>query len=394
MKQLLTLLLIVQVAGMGLAQVPHQMKYQAVARDASGEIMAGETVNIQLSLLQSSAEGSAVFIEQHSLTTTATGLLSLDIGSGTILTGSLASIDWANGPYFLRVEMNGTLMGTSQLMTVPYAYYAHRAAAYNEEDPQFASALASNITAADTAYWNQKQEVSHARQTIDSLNAVIDNLRLATGKASVTDYDGNRYPVTQIGNQVWMARNLRTTHYADGTEIPHVAGNTEWADLEDNNSDKAYSFFDNDKNVTQGALYTWAAVMNGASGSETNPSGVQGICPDGWHVPSKAEWEELESYLTAAGYAGMEAAALRSTIGWSDDLAGLDDYEMAVVPTGFRDEADGQFMEQWGTAHFWTATEGTSSARAYFFFPSGSNQQLLAYNNDKSYGLAVRCVKN
>lgn len=110
---------------------------------------------------------------------------------------------------------------------------------------------------------------------------------------AVKDKDGNKYDAVRIGDQVWMASNLKTTHYADGTEIPlHSNNNTH--DIEryypDNNE---YSV------ETYGYLYSLKAVLNGQSYSDANPSGVQGICPNGWHVPSRAEWEQLEQYVRA-----------------------------------------------------------------------------------------------
>jgi uncharacterized protein (TIGR02145 family) len=109
---------------------------------------------------------------------------------------------------------------------------------------------------------------------------------------TVTDYDGNVYKTIKIGNQVWMASNLRVTHYSDGTGIPLVTGDTQWENMGNNSTDKAYCWYDNDEaqyRTSWGALYTWAATMNGAEGSNTSPSGIQGACPTGWHIPSHAE---------------------------------------------------------------------------------------------------------
>lgn len=97
----------------------------------------------------------------------------------------------------------------------------------------------------------------------------------------VKDYDGNVYRTTKIGDQVWMAENLRTTHYSDGTPVVGYKS-------ANNNPD-------NDANY--GLLYNYSAVMNGAGSSFAEPSGVQGICPNGWHVPSDNEWLTLEREL-------------------------------------------------------------------------------------------------
>ncbi len=133
---------------------------------------------------------------------------------------------------------------------------------------------------------------------------------------SVSDYEGNEYGVVQIGNQIWMTENLKTTHYADGIAIPLVTYNTAWANLGDNNTDDAYCYYNNSQ---YGALYIWAAAMNGAVSSTANPGGIQGACPDGWHLPSDAEWAELVNSISNDGHSGTEGTALKSTSGWNSD---------------------------------------------------------------------------
>ncbi len=117
---------------------------------------------------------------------------------------------------------------------------------------------------------------------------------------TVADYDGNTYKTIKIGKQWWMAENLKVTHYDDGTAISLVTSDTAWASLGNNSTDKAYCYHSNNENGekdTYGALYTWAAAMNGAGSSSANPSGTQGVCPTGWHLPSDKEWKQLEMYL-------------------------------------------------------------------------------------------------
>ena len=104
------------------AQVPATFNYQAVLRDAGGNIRADASVNINLVLHQGSSTGTAVYEETHSTTTTSLGLVSLEVGSGD--PAAFALVDWPAGPYFLEVKVDGTSMGTSQLLSVPYALYA------------------------------------------------------------------------------------------------------------------------------------------------------------------------------------------------------------------------------------------------------------------------------
>lgn len=112
------------------AQAPQAISYQAVLRNASGVAQANSTADLRFSILQGSVTGSSVYVETHSVTTDTYGSFNLAIGNGTPTTGVFASINWANGPYFLQTEMdtasNGSYMvlSTSQFLSVPYALYA------------------------------------------------------------------------------------------------------------------------------------------------------------------------------------------------------------------------------------------------------------------------------
>lgn len=398
MKQLITLLLSVFIAGISLAQVPQQIKYQAVARDASGDPMANESINLQISILPGNAEATAIFTEQHALTTSAQGLLAVDIGTGTPVTGTFDAIDWSAGPYFLKVALNGTLMGTSQLVSVPYALHAKtatQAEEYDETDPLYAASLASGITAADTAYWNQKQEAGEgaSQAQADSLQQLIEDLQLGAGQQFITDYDGNTYPVVQIGQQIWMAKNMRTTHYADGSPIPLIEDNGDWGNLIANSTSDAYCFYNNNVSGVYGALYTWAAATNRSGSSTDNPSGIQGICPDGWHLPSRAEWQELKTYLKLHGYENVEGGALKATYSWESGGSGSNDFGFAATATGYRAITSGEFTNQQTYVYYWTATQD-GEEEAYFYYLATDHEELKALSNKKSFGFSVRCVKD
>jgi hypothetical protein len=107
------------------AQTPQQFKYQALLRDASGNIIASQAKTIVVDILKDSTNGPSVFTETHNTTTNAFGIINLNIGS--VNTTDIASIDWANHTYFLKMTVGGVVMGTSQLLSVPYALYAKTA---------------------------------------------------------------------------------------------------------------------------------------------------------------------------------------------------------------------------------------------------------------------------
>ena len=223
---------------------------------------------------------------------------------------------------------------------------------------------------------------------------------------AVSNIDGNSYDAVQIGNQVWMAENLRTTKYADGTSIPLGTSAS---------TTTAYRYApgpnqSNEENMVNvpryGYLYNCPAVMHGASSSSANPSGVQGICPTGWHVPSDAEWTELTNYMKtqpaymASGNADHLAKALAATWGWNSasvtDVPGNDSTTnnatgFSALPAGFY--ANGYYLYFGSSAFFWSATgnfDGT--ACSLYLYYSRAYEDWITGN--KNGGFSVRCVRD
>jgi uncharacterized protein (TIGR02145 family) len=208
---------------------------------------------------------------------------------------------------------------------------------------------------------------------------------------TVTDYDGNVYNTVTIGTQTWMAENLKTTHYADGTAIPLVTGNSNWDTLD--YTDKAYCWYDDDSATnanTYGALYTWSAAMNGAASSSSSPSGIQGVCPAGWHLPSNAEWTELTDYLGRAVVAGGK---LKDTTHWVGTNEGAtNESGFTALPGGHR-EYDGSFhlIGIWGI--WWSSTESSSSS-AWYRNLRYDSRFVFRNNYYLQNGFSVRCVSD
>lgn len=132
MKKLLLIFLTVFITVGVLAQTPQKMSYQAVIRDINNVLVANAPIGMQVSILQGSASGTPVYVETHTPTTNINGLATVEIGSGTVVSGSFANIDWSAGPYFIKTETdpaggsNYSVTGTSQLLSVPYALYAEK----------------------------------------------------------------------------------------------------------------------------------------------------------------------------------------------------------------------------------------------------------------------------
>ncbi|MFZ2899015.1 MAG: hypothetical protein WA004_10355 [Saprospiraceae bacterium] len=134
MKKYIILLFTLLAAFCLLAQPPQKMSYQAVVRDASGALVMNGLIGVRITILQNSPTGTVKFAETHTVVTNANGLATLEIGTGTPITGTLAGIDWATGPYFLKTDTdpnggtNYSVSTSSQIMSVPYALYAERSA--------------------------------------------------------------------------------------------------------------------------------------------------------------------------------------------------------------------------------------------------------------------------
>jgi uncharacterized protein (TIGR02145 family) len=222
--------------------------------------------------------------------------------------------------------------------------------------------------------------------------------------ATMTDFDGNSYGTIAIGDQTWMAENLKVTHYADGTAISLVTVESEWDALE--YTAKAYCWYDNmtEYSDTIGALYTWAAAMNGAESSVSIPSGVQGVCPDGWHIPSDAEWKTVEIFLGMSetdadnsDWRGTDEGAQLKETGYSHwegaITGGSNSSGFTALPGGFRG-VEGEFFSEGQYGTFWTATGQSGTEKAWY--------RALYYNKETSYrqynymsqGFSVRCVKD
>ncbi len=134
------------------AQNTDQINYQAVIRDANGSPKANTNVSIVLDIIQGSVSGTVVFNETHTTTTNGFGIVNLKIGS--VNTTDFSTIDWANAPFFLKVSVDGAVMGTNQLLSVPFAIYAKKAETYTETDPVFLAHPANGVTAIKISNWN------------------------------------------------------------------------------------------------------------------------------------------------------------------------------------------------------------------------------------------------
>ena len=211
----------------------------------------------------------------------------------------------------------------------------------------------------------------------------------ADGYKFTDSRDGNVYKMIIIGEQVWMAENL--------AYLPVVVGPVTGSQTEPHFY--VYGYWGTDvaaakataNYTTYGVLYNWPSAMNGAASSTANPSGIKGVCPPGWHLPSKSEWDQLVNYLGGNDSAGGK---MKETgfIHWQEPNNGAtNESGFSSVPGG---SVDDKFKSIGTKAFFWSSTENTSIASLQYELSCNNTRvDRLSYYGGKNYGLSVRCVR-
>ncbi|MDD2634268.1 MAG: hypothetical protein PHW82_02080 [Bacteroidales bacterium] len=232
MKKIFTIVVAVLLTASVFAQTPEKMSYQAVIRDASNNLVTNQTVEMQISILQGSASGTAVYVETQEPSTNANGLVSIEIGDGTVVNGTFTTIDWTNGSYFIKTETDPTggtsysITGTSQLLSVPYALHAKTAetvtGAITESDPTFTSSQAANITATDITNLGNLSGTNTGDQDLSTLatkTALGDSTALV--RSEIPDVSGFLNSETDPVYGASQAVNITAT---DITNLGNLSG--------------------------------------------------------------------------------------------------------------------------------------------------------------------------
>jgi uncharacterized protein (TIGR02145 family) len=372
------------------AQAPALIPYQAIARNAAGEPLASSTINARFTIHDITATGASVWQELQTVSTSALGLFTAQLGSSV----SLANVNWANGAKFMQVEIdlgNGFIdMGTQQMLSVPYALHSGSS--------DIASNGFSNVSATgDTLYLANGSYiiVPGISEANNNGGGTITGTMLHTCGApnvhnpdltygTMTDQEGNTYKTIVIGTQEWMAENLNTSIYRNGDAIPTNLNNTAWQ----NTTSGAWAYYNNDASYAcpYGKLYNWYTCVD-----------ARQLCPMGWHVPTDAEWTILTDYLGGQGMAGgkmkttgtIEAA---TGLWYSPNADATNSSGFSGAPGGYRSPS-GEYDVIGGYGYWWSSSElGTLSAWVHFLdFVSGS---AVRSNADKRNGFSVRCLRD
>lgn len=188
-------------------------------------------------------------------------------------------------------------------------------------------------------------------------------------------------PQVKIGKQTWMAENLDVSTYANGDPIPQVTDESQWGLL----TTGAWCYYNNDPFIgtTYGKLYNWYAVND-----------PRGLAPEGWHIPSVAEWETLGSYLGGDDIAGGKMKERGTTHWLSPNTGATNSSRFTGLPGAFRDGVSGWFVFLGEYGNFWTSTEYEDNNFAQFYFLYNKDTYIVKSYFEKGEGISVRCIKN
>jgi uncharacterized protein (TIGR02145 family) len=206
----------------------------------------------------------------------------------------------------------------------------------------------------------------------------ISFLTVSSTGTTITDLEGNVYTTVNIGTQVWMTSNLRSTKFRDGTSIPLVTDNTNWANL----STPAYCWYNNDPSNkgTYGALYNWYTVNTSK------------VCPTGWHVPTDTEWSALIDYLGGETTVGGTLKEIGTSHWQTPNTNATDVAGFKALPGGYRYN-QGSFSGVGSSANWWSAPEFSTSL-AWYRYVNYNNNFVGNGGSFKYNGFSIRCLKD
>jgi uncharacterized protein (TIGR02145 family) len=350
---------------------------RAYATNSAGTSYGNEVAFTTSQIIKSTTIPTLTTADVTSITSTSaiSGGNITDDGGGDIIVKGISwntIPDWNIYSYDETIYGNGPGSGSfvSYLSNLsPGTTYYVKAYAVNDKGIAFGSTLSFTTDATDAP---------------DAIS-IIFNPDLTYG--SVSDMDGNFYKTIQIGNQTWMAENLKTTKYNDGSLLPNVTDNTYWGNL----TTGGYSWYNNSASSykdTYGALYNWYAVTD-----------ARKLCPAGWRVPTVGDWITLQMYLGGALYSGSKLKEAGTTHWLSPNVQATNETGFTGLPGGSRliQDIGSNSAYSFGligsSGNWWSAT-GFGYGEASSWVLSTSGTYFESASNFLNDGNSVRCIRN
>jgi uncharacterized protein (TIGR02145 family) len=356
------------------AQSPQKVSYQMVVRNASGELVKESAVGVRMSILQGSAEGTAVYVETHAPQSNVNGLVSLEVGSGTPVENTFAGIDWASGPYFLKAETDPaggssySISGISEILSVPYALHAKTVE--TETDPS----VPTGTQTGEMQYWNGSEWV-----TVPTGNEgqVLTFTAGAPTWSTTVGLNDVQNPTT---GEIWMDRNLGASQVATASDDADAYGDLyQWgraADGHEKRTSVTTSTLSSSDTPGHGDFilapnspYDWRSPQSNDLWQGVN--GTNNPCPAGYRLPTIAELDaERQSWS-------------------SNDAAGAFNSPLKLPVAGGRSSYDGSLLDMGSYGYYWSSTVDGSYSRDLTFYSSNA----YTSNYRRALGLSVRCLK-
>lgn len=401
LKKVVGLFLLIFVVSFVHGQTNTGIPYQGILRDNTGSELTNTSASIQAIIRINTLNGQIIFSESHSVTTDDFGYFQIIIGTGSVNNSfpDFSQIDWSTNLKFLQIQVNTgngfTDLGTSQLLSVPYALFA------DDCDCDMSISPTGDTLFTGGGGFLIVPGLSNANPEFGGFGIIVlpGNNICAAQQISVTtcggetsiDYNGYTYELIEINNQCWFGENLRTESLNDGTPIPNITDNLQWS----NSTNPAYCKFSNSdvNGNTYGYLYNFYAVT------------TNNLCPVGWHVPSDCDFMFLENSIgltlsqqQAGGWRGTnQGTLLKSNNLWFSN-PGTDDFSFTALPGGYRlysvnAAQTGTFNSRLRYAFFWTSSSSSTTnafIRSLFF----DYNTILRQGYNKSTGASVRCIRD
>ena len=360
------------------AQAPEKMSYQAVVRDGSNNLVTSTAVGMQISILQGSSTGTAVYVETQTPTSNANGLVSLEMGAGTVLSGDFTTIDWSAGSYFIKTETdptggtNYTITGTSELLSVPYALHAKTAetitGGITETDPS----VPTGTQTGEMQYWDGTAWV-----TVPVTPNEGATLQMIAG---VPTWTGGTPPSPTTG-ETWMDRNLGAARVATSSTDADSYGDlyqwgrgTDGHQLRTSVSTATLSATDNPGNanfiLAPNSPNDWRNPQNVDLWQGVN--GANNPCPSGYRLPTASELDAERLSWGTNNAAGAFASPLR------------------LPMAGLRAGTDDSFNGVGTIGGYWSSSAFSGGS---YVLAIGSGSALVA-GGPRSFGYSVRCIKD
>ena len=399
MKKLFTLIAFA-ITIVASAQAPQGFNYQATVRNNSGQLLVNQIVLVKFKILQNSSTGTIVYSETQTANTDDLGHIALVVGQGTATVGTFASIYWASGTYYMGIELNtGTgyvEMGTTQLLSVPYALYANSSGNSQATTPNLANVLAVNNGANSLQIKNladptDPQDAVTKSYSDLQLQTQISNLQQQITNSLIAQYPAGSVfcatgptqivPVLNpITGKVWMDRNLGARRVATSISDVNAFGDFyQWGRGADGhqcaNSSTTNRLSSTDQPANANFILAPSSNFDWRSPENINLwQGVNGInnpCPNGYRIPTKAEWTaEINSWNGG----NASSSLLKLTI------------------SGNRRWDNGEIENINIRGSYWSSSTDGGAGSHYLEFDNNSSGADYSY--PRSYGRCVRCIKN